>query len=54
MQRCGKVYAAVALDSSVLLADAGCSLACIQLSCVLFLGSVLFFAYGQDAWCVAT
>jgi hypothetical protein len=44
------VCAAVLLDSSVLLADAGCSLACIQLSVVLFLGSILFLAYGEDAW----
>jgi len=39
-----KVYAAVVLDSSTLLADAACSLGCIQLSLVLLLGSVLFLA----------
>ena len=37
-----KRQAAKALDSATLMADAACSLACIQLSVVLFLGSLLF------------
>jgi divalent metal cation (Fe/Co/Zn/Cd) transporter len=37
-----KLRAARALDSATLAADAACSLACIQLSVVLFAGSLLF------------
>lgn len=37
-----KLAAAVALDSATLAADAACSLACIQLSAVLFAGSLVF------------
>ena len=37
-----KRQAAQALDSATLEADAACSLACIQLSTVLFAGSLLF------------
>ncbi len=37
-----KRQAARAMDSATLMADAACSLACIQLSGVLFLGSLLF------------
>ncbi len=37
-----KLQAAKALDSATLEADAACSLACIQLSVVLFAGSLLF------------
>jgi divalent metal cation (Fe/Co/Zn/Cd) transporter len=37
-----KLRAASALDSAALKSDAACSLACIQLSAVLFLGSLLF------------
>jgi divalent metal cation (Fe/Co/Zn/Cd) transporter len=37
-----KLGAAKALDSATLAADAACSLACIQLSVVLFAGSLLF------------
>jgi len=37
-----KLRAAKALDSATLEADATCSLACIQLSMVLFVGSLLF------------
>jgi len=37
-----KLQAAKALDSATLAADAACSLACIQLSVVLFTGSLLF------------
>jgi divalent metal cation (Fe/Co/Zn/Cd) transporter len=37
-----KRQAARALDSATLAADAACSLACIQLSVVLFVGSLLF------------
>ncbi|HJW73222.1 MAG TPA: cation transporter [Geothrix sp.] len=37
-----KLRVAKALDSATVAADAACSLACIQLSVVLFLGSLLF------------
>lgn len=37
-----KIRAANALDSAALKSDAACSLACIQLSSVLFAGSLLF------------
>jgi divalent metal cation (Fe/Co/Zn/Cd) transporter len=37
-----KLRAAAALDSAALRSDAACSLACIQLSVVLFAGSLLF------------
>jgi hypothetical protein len=47
-----KVYAAVALDSSVLLADAACSLGCIQLSVVLLFSSIIFMVFGDKAWWV--
>ena len=44
-----KVEAAVVLDSSVLLADAACSLGCIQLSLILALGSALFLAHASSS-----
>jgi hypothetical protein len=48
-----KVWCAAALDSAVLLADAACSLSCIQISVVLLLGSLLTVAVpGGGAWWV--
>ena len=45
-----KKAAAVALDSRTLAMDAACSLACIQLSGVLFAGSVLYVAFPALWW----
>lgn len=45
-----KVATAKALDSAALKADAACSLACIQLSGVLFAGSLLFFLSPRLWW----
>jgi divalent metal cation (Fe/Co/Zn/Cd) transporter len=45
-----KLAAAKALDSAALLGDAACSLACIQLSLVLFSGSLLFLASPALWW----
>lgn len=45
-----KVHAAVVLDDAPLLADAACSLGCIQLSTVLFVGSVMFKIDDQLWW----
>lgn len=45
-----KVAAATALDSRTLAMDAGCSLACIQLSAVLFVGSLAFLAQPALWW----
>jgi divalent metal cation (Fe/Co/Zn/Cd) transporter len=49
-----KLGAAKALDSATLQADAACSLACIQLSCVLFAGSLLFLLLPFLWWADAT
>ena len=45
-----KVKAAKALDSRALAGDAACSLACIQLSLVLFAGSLVFLAFPALGW----
>jgi len=45
-----KLRTARALDSAALRSDAACSLACIQLSAVLFLGSLLFMAFPALWW----
>lgn len=45
-----KLGTARALDSATLAADAACSLACIQLSVVLFLGSLLFLLVPNLWW----
>lgn len=45
-----KKRAATALDSRAMEGDAACSLACIQLSGVLFLGSVLFILWPVLWW----
>lgn len=45
-----KLHAARALDSRTLEGDAACSLACIQLSSVLFIGSLLFLAAPALWW----
>lgn len=45
-----KVKAAKALDSRTLAGDAACSLACIQLSLVLFAGSLVFLAFPALGW----
>jgi divalent metal cation (Fe/Co/Zn/Cd) transporter len=45
-----KRQAAVALDSRTLEGDAACSLACIQLSCVLFAGSLAYLAFPGLWW----
>lgn len=45
-----KLQAAKALDSATLEADAACSRACIQLSCVLFLGCLLFLLVPALWW----
>lgn len=45
-----KLKAAQALDSATLAADAACSLACIQLSVVLFAGSLLFLLAPAAWW----
>lgn len=47
----GKSRAATALDSAALKSDAACSLACIQLSMVLFVGSLLFLL-NRNLWWV--
>lgn len=41
---------ALALDSSTVMSDASCSLACIKLSVVLFLGSLLFQVFPGFWW----
>jgi divalent metal cation (Fe/Co/Zn/Cd) transporter len=45
-----KLRAAAALDSATLKSDAACSLACIQLSLVLFAGSLLFLVSPRLGW----
>jgi divalent metal cation (Fe/Co/Zn/Cd) transporter len=45
-----KLAAADALDSKVMASDAACSLACIKLSSVLLVGSVVFVALPQLWW----
>lgn len=45
-----KLQAARALDSRTLEGDAACSLACIQLSCVLFLGSLVYLVAPALWW----
>jgi divalent metal cation (Fe/Co/Zn/Cd) transporter len=45
-----KLGAARALDSAALAADAACSRACIQLSVVLFAGSLLFLLFPALWW----
>lgn len=45
-----KLHAARALDSRALEGDAACSLACIQLSTVLFIGSLLFLVVPALWW----
>lgn len=45
-----KLQAAKALDSATLEADAACSLACIQLSVVLFTGSLVFLVFPALWW----
>lgn len=45
-----KLRVARALDSRTLEGDAACSLACIQLSCVLFVGSVIFVLWPALWW----
>ncbi|MBP1773892.1 MAG: hypothetical protein H6P99_3055 [Holophagaceae bacterium] len=49
-----KLQAARALDSATVAADAACSLACIQLSLVLFAGSLLFLVVPTLWWVDAT
>lgn len=46
----GKLATAGALDSAALMSDAACSLACIQLSTVLFVGSLLFLLSPRLWW----
>ncbi len=45
-----KIRAAAALDSPALRSDAACSRACIQLSLVLFAGSLLLMLHGAFWW----
>jgi divalent metal cation (Fe/Co/Zn/Cd) transporter len=45
-----KLHAAKGLDSATVAADAACSLACIQLSLVLFAGSLLFLLVPALWW----
>lgn len=45
-----KRVAATALDSRALEGDAACSLACIQLSAILFTGSLLFWLWPKLWW----
>lgn len=45
-----KLRAAKALDSRTLEGDAKCSLACIQLSCVLFAGSLIYWIAPNLWW----
>ena len=45
-----KLAAAKALDSRAVAGDAACSLACIQLSVILFAGSLLFIAAPSLGW----
>jgi divalent metal cation (Fe/Co/Zn/Cd) transporter len=49
-----KLGVAKALDSSALASDAACSLACIQLSTVLFVGSLIYWAAPALWWVDAT
>lgn len=46
-----KRYLAKALDSSTMRGEATCSLSCIQITCVLFVGSLLFRLW-RDGWWV--
>jgi hypothetical protein len=45
-----KRYLAKALDSSTLQGEAICSLSCIQLTCVLFIGSLIFRVWPKGWW----
>jgi len=45
-----KLRVARELDSAALASDAACSLACIQLSAVLFVGSLLYWALPSLGW----
>ena len=45
-----KVHVALALSSSAMESDAQCSLCCIQLSSVLFVGSLVSFFAGGTVW----
>lgn len=49
-----KIHVARKLDSSTLMKDADCSLACIKLSVVLLVGSSLFLMFPQLWWVDAT
>ncbi|HJV49334.1 MAG TPA: cation transporter [Geothrix sp.] len=46
----GKVRTAAALDSRAMKSDAACSLACMQLSSVLLVGSLLFWRWPSLWW----
>ncbi|WP_285568656.1 cation transporter [Geothrix limicola] len=46
----GKVRTAAALDSRAMMSDAACSLACMQLSTVLLIGSLLFWRWPSLWW----
>lgn len=45
-----KRYLATALDSSTMRGEAICSLSCIQLTCVLFIGSLIFRVWHGGWW----
>jgi Cation efflux family len=45
-----KLRAALILDSVTMEKDASCSLGCIQLSCILFIGSILFWLEPRLWW----
>ena len=45
-----KRYLAKALDSSIMRGEATCSLSCIQITCVLFVGSLLFRVWRGGWW----
>lgn len=45
-----KRYLAKALDSSVMQGEATCSLSCIQITCVLFVGSLIYKVWKRGWW----
>ncbi|KAF8955558.1 hypothetical protein BDZ97DRAFT_1926603 [Flammula alnicola] len=45
-----KRYLATALDSSTMRGEATCSLSCVQLTCVLFIGSLIFRVWRGGWW----
>ncbi|CAG8467083.1 11265_t:CDS:1 [Diversispora eburnea] len=50
----GKRYLAFNLDSAILAAEAQCSLACLEITGVIFLGSLLYVVWSEGWWLDST